>query len=204
MPLTNQQLQKRRERDAPYWLIIIWGILLIASGLHVASTRSLDDIVVASRPIGLALAAVLWLVAIAMAIDERSQISRLGVARTTAWAAAFVFFSIVACMAAGVLFYVLGASGILALPLVAAIFLFAFRLKLRSFYGLSEAVVGFWVGVQQLGSGAAGPALVMAMLTASVYLMVRGFDNIHQGLTKDPKDPVATALLAWLRQPWRL
>jgi hypothetical protein len=90
-----------------------------------------------------------------------------------------------------------------ALPLVAAAALFSFRLGFRAIYGLSEAAVGLWVGVGRVNTDAAGSALIIPILTASVYLMVRGFDNIHQGLTKDPKDPMATKALEWLRRPWR-
>ena len=39
---------------------------------------------------------------------------------------------------------------------------------------------------------------VSAMLTAGVYLVVRGLDNVHQGLTKDPKDPIGTKLFSYL------
>jgi len=33
-----------------------------------------------------------------------------------------------------------------------------------------------------------------------VYLVVRGFDNIHQGLTKAPIDPYASKLFAFLKR----
>ena len=36
----------------------------------------------------------------------------------------------------------------------------------------------------------------LAMLTAGVYLVVRGLDNMHQGISKDPLDKVAL----WLQQ----
>lgn len=86
---------------------------------------------------------------------------------------------------------------------VAFIF-FIFRLRFRSLYGISEAVFGFLIAgnkiitennFEKLDSG-----FFITILTASVYLVVRGFDNIHQGITKDPIDPIATKILNFLKK----
>ena len=39
----------------------------------------------------------------------------------------------------------------------------------------------------------------IAMLTAGVYLVVRGLDNVHQGFVKEPADPAAN----WARERLR-
>jgi vacuolar-type H+-ATPase subunit I/STV1 len=84
--------------------------------------------------------------------------------------------------------------------------LFAVRYKFRCVYGFTEAIAGVIVaayqtrtalpipGLDALPAPTANPGYYLAVLTAGVYLIVRGFDNIHQGYTKDPKDPVAIAL----------
>lgn len=78
--------------------------------------------------------------------------------------------------------------------------LFVFRQRLRGVYGFSEAVVGVAVAVYKIAQDSApssewGSGTYVAVLTAGVYLVVRGFDNMHIGLTKEPIDPVAT----WFR-----
>lgn len=230
MSLTEQELERRREREAPHWLIVAWGAILVFSIIHTVRTRSLDQIIGQSRPIGLALFALLLAVLAVTLFADRSSLSRANLAGKIAPALIAIAFLALTCMFMGAMFYALGVSVhdvyiwareslalqqrsqlrlamVVVLPLAAAILLFSFRLGFRSIYGVSEAVVGFWVGLRQFDAvdpaAPIEPTLVMTILTASVYLMVRGFDNIHQGLTKDPKDPVATAVLAWLRKPWR-
>ena len=90
--------------------------------------------------------------------------------------------------------------------LAAGTFLFLVRLRFRFVYGLSEAVMGFVVAVykftQDLGANNALSAnTYLVVLTAGIYLMVRGFDNMHIGLTKEPLDPIAAKVTAWLFGP---
>jgi hypothetical protein len=82
--------------------------------------------------------------------------------------------------------------------------LFYFRLRWRSLYGATEALVGVSVAVHRVidvkeDQSTPSIELFLALLTASIYLVVRGFDNVHQGLTKEPMDPVATRFLRWLK-----
>jgi uncharacterized membrane protein len=84
--------------------------------------------------------------------------------------------------------------------------LFYFRLKLRSVYGFSEAAVGLVVAAhlaqdQILKNSNMG--FYFAVLTAGVYLVVRGLDNVHQGLTKLPSDPVVAGVLKLLKTKTR-
>jgi len=76
--------------------------------------------------------------------------------------------------------------------------LFLWRLRLRAIYGLTEAMVGLWVAadrvsVQELSLDKISSYL--GILTAAIYLVVRGLDNIHQGIFKEPRDPAAQWLL---------
>lgn len=87
--------------------------------------------------------------------------------------------------------------------LVVGMLLFVIRLKWRCLYGASEAVVGVAVASQRFYHDAVttntpAPFLVLAILTAGVYLVVRGADNIHQGLTKEPLDPFGQKMIKWL------
>ena len=72
--------------------------------------------------------------------------------------------------------------------LAAGYSLFLFRQKKRVLYGFSEVMVGVMVGVlhgQRVLAGQSGlgsPDFYIAVLTASIYLIVRGFDNMSLGL----------------------
>lgn len=77
------------------------------------------------------------------------------------------------------------------------IMFFVFRLRYRCVYGLSEAIVGLMVARNLVSASArteSEVALYFAMLTAGVYLVVRGLDNVHQGW-KARSDPVASWFL---------
>jgi hypothetical protein len=83
--------------------------------------------------------------------------------------------------------------------------LFWLRLRVRAIYGATEVVVAIVIALAQtrqqpLSSFAANPELGLALLTASVYLVVRGLDNIHQGLYKTPVDRVALGFIRLLRR----
>ncbi len=79
------------------------------------------------------------------------------------------------------------------------------RLRARFTYGLVEASMGVVFAVhrfsaeQQVGFPS-NAGFYLAMLTAGVYLVVRGFDNMHQGW-KEGKDPLAYMLLRFGSKP---
>lgn len=79
--------------------------------------------------------------------------------------------------------------------------LFQLRQSLRVLYGASEVLVGVLVAsyrhVPQ--SSLWEFETFLPFLTAGVYLVVRGFDNIHQGIKQDPADPLVTWLETALR-----
>jgi hypothetical protein len=84
--------------------------------------------------------------------------------------------------------------------------LFYFRLRLRSLYGLTETLVGVGVAAHRTyiepATVARDPSFYLALLTAGVYLVVRGLDNVHQGIVKDPRDPAMAWFIASLRSRW--
>lgn len=76
--------------------------------------------------------------------------------------------------------------------------LFFFRLRLRSTYGITEATAGVLVVAHRISGERIAqlldPNLLFLILTAGIYLVVRGFDNVHQGLIGNPPDPLATKI----------
>ena len=85
--------------------------------------------------------------------------------------------------------------------LVLGLGLYYFRFKLRSLYGLTEMLVGLAVAAQRAWgvSQVLDTSFYLTVLTAGVYLVVRGCDNVYTGLTKDPRDPLAIALLDYFK-----
>ena len=87
-----------------------------------------------------------------------------------------------------------------------------FRSRLRACYGLTETIIGILVALSKTSETPPGsnnldvtqvsPTFAIAILTASVYLIVRGLDNLVEGVkepNEDKKDPVVTAATRWLR-----
>lgn len=76
---------------------------------------------------------------------------------------------------------------------------FWFRLRARFIYGASEALAGIAFATHRLAREPditlpSDDSFYFAVLTAGVYLIVRGLDNMHQGL-KDKSDFLAKALV---------
>lgn len=101
-----------------------------------------------------------------------------------------------------------GPLAVSAAVLFVGIALFWFRMRLRVTYGLTEILVGVSIAsykyietAQGGGPNAAADAnLIIALLTAGVYLVVRGLDNMQQGLKAVPSDPLCQPLINWYRQ----
>jgi hypothetical protein len=84
---------------------------------------------------------------------------------------------------------------------------YAVRSRYRTCYGITEIIIGVLVALSktsenstnfnQLEVTQVSSTFALAVLTASVYLIVRGFDNLAQGLEKDP---VVAASIRWLRR----
>lgn len=91
------------------------------------------------------------------------------------------------------------------LTLIAGGVLFFIRLKFRCLYGGTEVIVGVAVGYFQAARVSPDIPLdesfFVPFLTAAIYLVVRGLDNMHAGLKSSNPDFVARRLLKarWLR-----
>lgn len=76
--------------------------------------------------------------------------------------------------------------------------LFLFRQSYRALYGLTEVLAGVSVALSREHSPDANfheSSFYLALLTAGVYLVVRGLDNIGQGIDGPAPDPAVTWLL---------
>ena len=92
-----------------------------------------------------------------------------------------------------------------AIVLVVGFALFLIRRKYRSTYGAVEVAVGAVVAlIQTMEVVTRGQTVdghfVLVMLTAGVYLVVRGLDNVDVGREKTPKDPTARAVVWAIKQ----
>lgn len=87
------------------------------------------------------------------------------------------------------------------MALLLGLVLFTLRSNLRFFYGISEVLVGLIVAAYRHipKTSIWDFDTFLPFLTAGVYLVVRGFDNIQQGLSKNTPDP----LVSWLRSIFR-
>lgn len=64
--------------------------------------------------------------------------------------------------------------------------LYVIRYKLRCLFGLSEILVGISIAAYKVSTSIElNSDLFLLLLTAGVYIVVRGFDNFQQGLEKE-------------------
>ncbi len=75
--------------------------------------------------------------------------------------------------------------------------LFLFRLHARFFFGLTEAITGLVIALRNIPENA-DPVLwssqiFIVILTAGIFLIVRGFDNMYTGLKSESLDALLKA-----------
>lgn len=75
------------------------------------------------------------------------------------------------------------------ITLLLGVSLFGFRKGARGLYGLTEVVAGVSIAAYRISTENtdllnASPEIYIALLTAGVYLVVRGLDNMEQGKFK--------------------
>lgn len=80
------------------------------------------------------------------------------------------------------------------LIIVAGCALFIFRLRARFFFGLAEALTGLVIAARNIPQNA-DPAtwsseVFLVIITAGVFLVVRGFDNMYIGLKSEHGDAI--------------
>lgn len=91
-----------------------------------------------------------------------------------------------------------------ALTVIAGVCFFWFRLRQRFLYGLSEALVGVAITIHRAGLEKSmtiplDSSFYYAILTAGIYLLVRGLDNMHQAAKGG--DRLFTRVAAFLAEP---
>ena len=85
--------------------------------------------------------------------------------------------------------------------LAAGLGLFYFRLRARAIYGIFEIATGIFIVIYLVTSQKElllNSDLYLAILSASVFLIVRGCDNIHQGICRQPVDGYGTRFFKFL------
>lgn len=106
---------------------------------------------------------------------------------------AFVYYTVGAAFHNLVIYLASPSSGHTATVLITTlitsiigIVLFIFRLKSRLLYGVSEIFVGLFIASYRAATtdtdGYVQVEFLLALLTAGVYLVVRGMDNVHQAM----------------------
>jgi hypothetical protein len=193
--------------------ISVWAVLFLVALVHVVRTRPLTDWRYLLGVAALVETYILFQMANAyreLAAAKRKFGARLDPAGLFGGTIGVSIFSV---PIAGVLYVMFAAAKDVMLaalafaPLKGTIVIFAiaaalfwFRLRFRATYGTSEIYAGLYIYVQQLESRGGGLTLhgrhpdigLLAVLASGVYLVIRGMDNFHQGMSKDP-------LFKWLR-----
>lgn len=202
---------------APVFFLV--GGLSLWAVYHAISTRSFKDFLVYGGILGILLVIIfarLWYT------EYRTRENLSGAMRV------FLLFSLIGgAVLVGAFYYCLAASTydllewvvenrnspysgpILAsvIVLFAGLGLFWFRLRCRITYGITEILAGISIASYKYVEASASlapadatnPNLFIVLLTAGVYLVVRGLDNIQTGLALAPIDPIVRPLIDWYR-----
>ncbi|MDE1141157.1 MAG: hypothetical protein PW999_16110 [Paraburkholderia tropica] len=77
--------------------------------------------------------------------------------------------------------------------LLLGVALFLFRFKFRVIYGFTEVCAGLLLAYRAADSSKnpfplTDPIFLFLLTASAVYIVVRGIDNMHQGVTKHPQD----------------
>jgi hypothetical protein len=212
------------EKDLPISIQIAGAIAIVWAIVHAIRNRTPADFFTYSSRIAIAISGLLALVGIFFLIVERPKFR-------PADASPLLVFLALGISIGSLIYYAIGASikdfflwcrdltvtiswrniiptalaGLIVLLL--GCLLFYFRLRCRTFYGASEALVGVLVAMHktmsQPSEASSTTDFFLAFLTAGVYLVVRGLDNAYQGLTTQPGDRIAQRILERIRRYFR-
>jgi hypothetical protein len=212
-----ESLEYLREKKALLMTAVCGGFLASAF-IYMMSTRTLWDLWNYCKPVAIVLTPLLALMVLGVLLYERTTrhlYELLG---------ASILVPLLACLLAVTFFAVemslrdfflwsqnpkptswLGVASSLAILMLGAV-LFYFRLHWRSCYGVAEASAGVVLALQKVFSfqdlnASTDLGFLAWLVTASIFLVVRGFVNVHEGLGPPAKDKVAAAVIAWIRAP---
>lgn len=207
---------KKKGANIPAPILILIGILAILAFIHTLQSRATIDFVRYSLYIIAAVSIIFLIIFIILAIQT-------GISKPTKADFIMSIGGLIALLLIGPLYYSVGVSlkdlylwiqspnlsknGAMIITviitLILGLALFYFRLRARSLYGFTEAAIGLTVAANKVAAENSQSIITsnfyLAILTASVYLVVRGLDNIHQGLTKEPIDPYGLKLVLFLK-----
>lgn len=207
------QKNENEEEDEPaYWFTIPASVILILSFIHGIRTRTFEDFLHYSPYLAIPLEIGLFIVLL-------YYWHKAGFKRPSREEMINVIIFSFALLIASVFYYAVGVAikdlflwmqapsfsetgaivATMTITLFMGLTLFYIRSRFRSIYGVSEALVGLTVAGYRVAIENSNTSVTtgfyLAILTAGVYLVVRGLDNIHQGLTKEPLDPIAISFL---------
>lgn len=215
--ISEDTTENAQDNGMPMWMQVLGACIALMSIIYCVSTRTWGDIIKYASYVAAGLFIVFLLIVVTSAL--RSGINRRDVKK-------FIFalplvvvvlsfmglsnYSLIVGIKDVFLWIMSPSLSKTSAVILASLFtlglgsaLFFFRLRMRAIYGLTEAAIGIVVAgnraLTQMDQFTSSD-FYLAILTASVYLIVRGFDNIHQGLTKEPIDPYGTKLFAFLRR----
>lgn len=183
-----------RDRVLAYIAIFTFTAIAVSVTAFAIFTRPFSALVAVIPT----LVATYALFAIKLLIDKKIEVSALTPSKFNYFGFGYVFFLLGAAFVTYGL-YVSAYDGIHYLTkldsiyhvamsaLIVGIALFFFRLHVRFWYGAVEVAVGVIVAmsVYQTNTGKDTSSLFLTVLTAGVYLIVRGLDNVHQGWATD-------------------
>lgn len=202
-------LPNLRDRIALILVSVIW----LWGGVHVVRTRTLSDLVSYSLYFSAVAGSIALILLIGLWWRLRSKLGSSGLI--------FLLGFVGVAVLVAPMYYVLAATlkdlylwvqspalsateTIFASVMVTTLLgtaLFYFRLRLRACFGVTEALAGIIAAAHRVATDfrVTEPIFYLAVLTAGIYLVVRGLDNVHQGLTKEPTDPLATKIFQVFR-----
>ena len=186
-------------------LSVVTGCLL--SMAYAWYARSQDDIVTYTMVIGTVTALFLAWASYGMPVEEdkafdrgewivNSVLKSIGIIPM----AGFMYYSIFVALSDLALFSfrLSSENANIVAPAVLAtgfgILLYIVRVKQRFFYGVGEVSLGIVIAVSRAQHLTMNDELILAFLTASVFLIVRGFDNIDAAI----KNKANNRILSWL------
>lgn len=226
--LTKAELDSMKEIVPPNWLNVLGAILGLWMLYHVVISRTATDILINSVRTGAVFFVVIALVTGAewyfekprKSIFRREALTDV-IPLTFMAAICGVGFYIIGASMKDLALWVPEGLDMLSgpiswssaptvaiavcIPLIIGGVLFSVRHYMQSLYGVTETLMGVVVFMSSLSAKRVGvkvtnPAFALVTLTASIYLVVRGLDNVFVGWEKkDRAVKLVTVVTKWVR-----
>ena len=198
---------------ANYWFLII-AILTLLTFIHLFTERTINEVIKYSSMIAIPIAITILFILIFYGIKEGFTKKYICIIvcmpiLVAFWSASYYALAITIkdiYKWVSLPIFTKNTTIILTIfiTLIFGIILFYIRLYLRSIYGISELILGLSITGYKINDANLSElfesGFIMTYITASVYLVVRGLDNVHQGLTKAPYDPIIIKFFEFLKK----